>query len=152
MEISAHLPGYRWFHVFRNAAVRTGVYAGVFLSLVFTAWLVLANRFPILERFALERNIAAAALLGLFALVPIIRFVSAPGNLLASGLVAWIIFTLCYRTLCLFFRGLSGWHSTFQVFMQGAVVYMIVTTLCWIGTIIWKARESDISHPNHHAG
>jgi hypothetical protein len=151
MEISAHLPGYRWFHVFRNAAVRTGVYTGVFLSLVFTGWLVLANRAPILERFALERNIAAATLLVLFALVPIVRFMFLPGNLLASSLVAWIIFTLSYRTLCVFFRGLSGWHSTFQIFMLGAIVYMIATTLCWVGTIIWKARASDISHPNNHA-
>jgi len=30
-------------------------------------------------------------------------------------------------------------------------VYMIVTTICWIGTIIWKARASHVTHPNNHA-
>jgi hypothetical protein len=151
MEISSHLPGYRWFHVFRNVAVRTGVYAGVFLTLIFAGWLAVANRLPVLERFALERNIAAGALLGLFALVPIVRFMLMPGHLLASGLVAWLIFSLSYRILCLFFRELSTRLSPFQVFMLGAVVYLIVTTVCWIGTVIWKARGTDVSHPHNHA-
>src|SRR5437879_6998503 len=56
MLVRPHLPGYRWFHVFRNAAIRTGVYVGVCLTLVFSAWLVIANRAPFLERFALERD------------------------------------------------------------------------------------------------
>ena len=63
MLVRPHLPGYRWFHVFRNAAIRTGVYVGVCLTLVFTAWVVIANHAPFLERFALERNIAAAVIL-----------------------------------------------------------------------------------------
>jgi len=151
MEISAHLPGYRRFHVFRNVAVRTGVYVGVFLTLVFTTWLVLANRVPILEHFALARNVAAGTVLVLLALVPIVRFMLMPGHLLASSLVAWLIFSVSYRALCLFFRELSARLSPIQVFMLGAVVYMIVTTVCWIGTIIWKARESEISHPHNHA-
>jgi hypothetical protein len=62
MLVRPHLPGYRWFHVFRNAAIRTGVYVGVCLTLVFTAWLIVANRAPFLERFALERNIFALSL------------------------------------------------------------------------------------------
>ncbi|HET8922697.1 MAG TPA: hypothetical protein VFN26_06825 [Candidatus Acidoferrum sp.] len=149
MAINVHLPGFRWFHVFRNAAVRTGVYAGVFLSLIFTVWLVLANRVPTLEHFALERNIAAAAALCLFAAVPILRFVRWPGHLLASGLVAWLIFTASYGMLCLIFSGLSDKLSTFHVFMLGAVVYMIITTICWLGSVIWRARESHASHPHH---
>jgi cytochrome bd-type quinol oxidase subunit 2 len=151
MFVRPHLPGYRWFHVFRNAAIRTGVYVGVCLTLVFSAWLVIANRAPILERFALERNIAAAAILGFLAVVPIFRFLRLPGHLLASSLIGWLIFSLSYRALCLLFRGLSNWHSTLQVFMLGAVVYMILTTLSWIATTIWRAREAHASHPNHHA-
>jgi cytochrome bd-type quinol oxidase subunit 2 len=151
MAIQVHLPGYRRLRVFRNAAIRTGVYVGVCLTLVFTAWLVLANRAPLLERLALERNIAAAALLVLIAVVPILRFLRMPGHLLASSLIGWLIFSLSYRILCLIFHRLSDWHSTFQVFMLGAVVYMIVTTLSWIGTAIWKARAAHVSHPKHHA-
>jgi hypothetical protein len=151
MSVRAHLPGYRWFHVFRNAAIRIGIYVAVGLSLVFTTWLFLANHIPFLDRLALERNIAAALLLCLFAVIPILRFLRMPGHLLASGLVAWLIFSLYYRVLCLFFRKLGGWHSTIQVFMHGAVVYMIVATLSWIGMAIWKVREAHISHPKNHA-
>ena len=151
MLVRPHLPGYRWFHVFRNAAIRTGVYVGVCLTLVFTAWLVIANHAPFLERFALERNVAAASILGFLAAVPVFRFLRLPGHLLASSLIGWLIFSLSYRALCLVFRGLSNWHSTFQIFMLGAVVYLILTTLCWIAATSWRAREAHASHPNHHA-
>jgi hypothetical protein len=150
MSVRPHLPGYRWFHVFRNAAIRTGVYVGVCLTLVFAAWLVIANHAPFLERFALERNIAAAGILCFLAAVPVLRFLRFPGHLLASSLLGWMIFSLSYRGLCMIFRGLNDWHSTFQVFMMGAVVYMILTTLCWIVGTIWRAREAHASHPNHH--
>jgi hypothetical protein len=151
MAINAHLPGFRWFHVFRNAAVRTGVYAGVFLSLTFTIWLVLANRVPVLERLALERNMAAAAALLLFAAVPIFRFLRWPGYLLASGLIAWLIFSVTYRILCLLFSGLNDKLSAFHLFVLGTIVYLIVTTICWLGGVIWRARESHATHPNNHA-
>ena len=99
----------------------------------------------------MERNIAAAAVLCFLAAVPILRFLRVPGFLLSSSLIGWLIFSLSYWALCLIFHRLSDRLSTFQVFMLGAVVYMIVTTLSWIGTLIWKAREAHMSHPNHHA-
>jgi hypothetical protein len=151
MSVRSHLPGYRWFQIFRNAAIRTGVYVGVCLTLVFAVWLIIANHVPFLEHFAMERNIAAGAVLCFLAAVPILRFLRAPGYLLASSLIGWLIFSLCYRGLCFIFHRLSDWHSPIQVFMLGALVYMIVTTLSWVVMIIWRAREAHISHPNHHA-
>jgi hypothetical protein len=151
MPVRAHMPGYRRFGVFRNSSVRTGVYVGVCLSLVFIGWILLANRVSFLERFALERNLAAALLLGALALVPILRFVRMPGPLLASSLIGWLIFSLTYRVLCMVFPGLSQRYAATQIFMLGAVVYLIVTTLSWLGTIIWRVRASNESHPNHHA-
>ena len=151
MEISPHLPGYHWFQIFRNPAVRLGVYVGLGLTVVFAGWLVVANRVPILEPVALERNIIAAVVLGLFALVPVFRFLWLPGNLLASSLIGWLIFTTGYRVLCTIFHRLADWHSPSQVFVVGAIVYMIFTTLSWIGTVIWRARGADISHPHNHA-
>jgi hypothetical protein len=151
MLVRAHLPGYRWFHVFRNAAVRMGVYVGICLTLVFTGWLAIANRAPFLERFALERDIAAAAILCFLAAIPVFRFLRFPGHLLASSLIGWLIFSLSYRVLCLVYHGLSNRLSTFHVFVLGAVVYMILTTLCWVVATIWRAREAHASHPNHHA-
>jgi hypothetical protein len=150
MPVSAHLPGYKWFHVFKNVAVRMGVYVGVFLSLVMCAWIFVANRLPFLERFALERNLAAAAALGFLFLLPVLRFLRSPGNLLASGLIAWAIFSFTYRLLCLFFELLSDKYSASQVLMLGFVVYMILATFSWIGTMIWRARASNVSHPKNH--
>jgi hypothetical protein len=150
MPVTAHLPGYRWFHVFKNVAVRMGVYIGVCLSLTLSTWILVANRLPFLERFALERNLTAAVTLGLLAVIPVIRFLRSPGYLLASTLIAWMIFSLTYRLLCVFFELLGEKYSAFQIFMLGFVVYMILSTLSWIGTLVWRIRERDISHPNNH--
>ena len=143
--VRAHLPGYSKLHVFKNAAIRTGVYAGVGLSMVLVAWVFVANRAPALERFALERNLGAATALGLFAMVPVLRFLRLPGPLLASGLVAWSILALTYQLLCVVFWGLSERYSAVHIFALGAVLYMIVATVSWIGTCIWRVRESKIS-------
>jgi hypothetical protein len=150
MTVRAHLPAYGSFHVFQNASVRTGVYVGVVLSIVFSGWVVVANRVPVLDRFALVRNLAAVAVLGLIALIPILRFWRMPGDLLASSLVAWVLFSLSYRILCMRFAGLAERFSAVQIFVLGAVLYMLVVTLSWIWTIIRRARASHVSHPNHH--
>jgi hypothetical protein len=146
IAVRAHLPGYSRLHVFKNAAIRTGVYAGVGLAMVLVAWVFVANRAPALERLALERNVTAAVALVVFAAVPVLRFWRLPGPLLASGLIAWSILALIYRLLCVVFSGLAERYSTVQIFTLGTVLYMIVATLSWIGTCIWRARESNISH------
>jgi hypothetical protein len=150
MPVRAQLPVHEVAHVFRNAGVRTGAYAGVALAIGFTTWLYVANRVPSLEGFALQRNFVAASVLGLLAALPVLRFLRSPGNLLVSSLIAWSILALTYRGLCVHFSGLADRYSAPQIFTLGAVVYMILATLSWIGTCIWRARESHISHANHH--
>ncbi|MGC1619994.1 MAG: hypothetical protein WA765_16005 [Candidatus Acidiferrum sp.] len=150
-SVRAHMPVYGSFHAFRNASVRTGVYAGVFLSVAFSGWVIVANRVPFLDRFALVRNLAAVAILGLLALIPVLRFWRMPGNLLASSLIAWLIFSLSYRILSMDFPGLEERFSAVQIFVLGAVVYMLLVTVSWLATIIRRVRASDISHPNHHS-
>jgi len=66
-------------------------------------------------------------------------------------MIAWVIFSLVYRVLCLIYHGLGDWHSAFQVFMVGAVSYMMFTTLSWIAAIIRTARAAEISHPKRRA-
>ncbi len=85
----------------------------------------MANRVPFFDRFALVRNLAAVAVLGLLALIPVLRFWRMPGNLLASSLVAWVLFSLTYRILCMNFEGLAERSSAVQIFMLGAVLYML---------------------------
>jgi hypothetical protein len=147
MFVRTNLPGSRRLDFLHNAAIRTGVYTGVCLSLVFTAWLVIANQVPFLEHFALERNIAAEAVFGFLAAVPILRFLRWPGNLLASSLIGWMIFSLWYRVLCLFYHALSDKRSAFQVLVVGTLAYLIFTTLSWIATMIRRVRAAEISHP-----
>lgn len=146
------MPEYASLRVWRNTSVRTGVYVGVCLSAVFTAWVVIANRVPFFDQFALLRNLAAVAVLCLLALIPVLRFWGLPGHLLASSLVGWLIFSVSYRLLCMYFVALEGRYSAVQVFVLGAVPYMLVVTLSWIWTIIRRARASDGSHPNHNPG
>jgi hypothetical protein len=149
MPESVHLPGYRWLMFLRNVPVRVGIYTGICLSLVFAMWLVLANRVPLLERLALERNIIAVVGLVFFASLPILRFYRSPGDLMVSGLLAWTLLSITYRLLCMVFVLLNERYSGFHVFVLGAVTYLIFATLSWIGMIIWKVRSADISHPHH---
>jgi hypothetical protein len=149
MSLRANLPGYRWLDVLHSAAIRTGVYAGVCLSGVFVVWIYIANRVPSLDLFASERNMTGASLIALFGAVPLLRFFRLPGNLLGSGLVAWSIFCATYRGLCFTYPGLEERHTTFQMFILGALVYLIAATMSWIATCIWRVRSAHISHTTH---
>lgn len=149
MSVRAHLPAYGWFHGLRNASVRTGVYVGVFLSAVLCGWIIVANRVPFFDRFALLRNLSAVALLGLIAVIPVLRFWRMPGNLLSSSLVAWSLCCLTYRVLCMSFPRLDQRVSAVHMFMLGAVLYLLMVTISWIGTIIRRARASSESHSSH---
>ena len=145
MPAAFHLPGRAKPYSFRTAAVRVGIFTGICLTLVFLTWLIVANRVPALEGFALERNVAAAAAIAFLALIPVLRFRGAPGRLWASGVIAWGILSLSYRLLSLFFSGLPERYSAFQVFMVGAVIYTLVATLSWIAGVLWRMRASHSS-------
>jgi hypothetical protein len=149
MPESITLPGFRWFRFMKDVGIRTGVYTGVSLSLVFVAWILLANRVPFLEPVAMERNIIAAALLGVIACIPLIRFFRSSAELLISGLIGWSLLTLTYRIVCFKFPLLEEYYSAFHVFVLGAVSYLIFATISWIGTIIWRVHATNSSHTHH---
>jgi hypothetical protein len=149
MPHSIHLPGYRWLWFLQNVPVRVGIYTGICLSVFFSAWLFVANRMPLLEPFALARNVAAVVILVCIACIPFLRFYRSPGELLVSGLIGWMLLSLTYRLLCLAFPLLDEKYSAFHVFVLGAVVYMIGATLSWLGTIIYRARTAHGSHSHH---
>jgi hypothetical protein len=137
------------FQGFKNSAVRVGLVVGAGLSVALFGWIFIANRVPIFDGVSVERNLLSAAVIGLLAFLPILRFFRDPASLLISSLIAWSFLTLSYRTLSIFFSTLSAWYSAFQVFMIGAVIYLIATTLSWIGTCIWKARAAHVAAPRH---
>jgi hypothetical protein len=141
--------------VLHDSGVRTGACSGLGLAITLTAWLYIANRVQAFDRLALERNVVAAAVLAFFFLIPVIRFMWQPGRLLVSSLIAWSILTFAYRGLCLYFNALAERYGAVHIFILGAIVCMILATLSWIGTCIWRVRESymsnhRVSHSNHH--
>lgn len=152
MPVGAQLPGYRRFGIFRNAAIRAGVYSGVGMSVVLLGWLFLANRVPFLESFANERNLAAALLMGTLAIAPMLRFMRLPGRLIISSFISWTIVSLTYRAASMYFHALESRYTAFQIFVLGTVVYLIFGTLSWVWSAIWRVREASASHPNHNAG
>ena len=129
--------------------MRTGVYVGLSMSFIFTVWLLVANRVPMLEPFAVPRNVIAASLLACFGCMPLLRFFRSPAELLLSSLLAWGLFSLTYGICCLKFSMLDQYYSTFQVVVLGSVIYLLLATLCWIGTIIWRVWNTHGSHPHH---
>ena len=116
MAVRAQFPGHELTHVLQNIGVRTGAWTGIALAIAFSVWLYVANRMPSLESVALQRNVIAATVLGVIALLPVVRFLRAPGNLLVASLIGWSILTVTYRGLCMHFRDLSDRYSAPQIF------------------------------------
>ncbi len=133
----------------QNVALRTGVYAGLGLSLILVVWIFLANRVAIPKEFVRERNLATVALLVAVALVPVVRFLLLPAKLWISSLIAWTVFSITYALLGLAFGGLSNHFTAFQVFVLGAVAYMIVATIAWLGNIVWRTWAADAPRRHH---
>lgn len=136
-------------HVLQDSSVRIGLLVGAGLASALSGWVYLANRVPIFDSVSVERNVAAAAILGFLAFIPVMRYFRQPGSLLISSLIAWSMLTLTYRALSMFFWALRDWYSTFQIFMLGAVIYLIAATVSWIGACIWKARSAHLSPGRH---
>ena len=165
MSARAHLSGYAKTAV-RNPAIRMGLCTGVILSVIFLTWIIVANRMPALEIFAMQRNVAAEATLAFFALLPVVRFMRQPGRLLCCGVVAWSVLSITYWAMGLHFVGLTERWSTFEIFTKGGLGYLIASTLAWVGTCVWRVKslsasrvrsritppfeQSHVSHSNHH--
>src|SRR5271163_4672815 len=133
----------------QDVAVRTGVWVGVALSLILIAWIYIANRVAALEEFAAARNLVTLSLLLLVALVPVVRFLRTPARLWIASLIGWTIFSVTYGLLALAFSGLREHFGGFQVFVLGAVLYMIVATLAWLVGLVWRSWSEDSAHRHH---
>jgi hypothetical protein len=157
MAARTQLPGMQWFLWLRIASLRNGILTGIYLSCVFVAWLVVANRVAGLAPYAELRNLVAGAILIMVLGIPVLRFRHRPGKLFVAGLTAWTILTMTYVAAELHFTLLESRMGALHVFMLGAVSYGFVAVLDWVFLMcagvrhehMLQSRESAVSAGRH---
>jgi hypothetical protein len=145
MAVQPLLPGVRWFLWLRIVPLRTGILTGIYLSIVFVAWLLVANRFPALEPFAEARNIVAGASLVTMLAIPVLRFRRKPGRLFVAGLTAWMLLTMTYLAAEMHFTLLESRMGALHVFVLGAVSYGFVAVLDWVLLMCAGVRHQHVA-------
>jgi predicted membrane channel-forming protein YqfA (hemolysin III family) len=118
-----------------------GLIAGASLAAVAVAWLLIANRARSLVRFTLQRDVAAGALIGLFMLLLVLRFLKSPGRIFFSGVVAWSILALTYDVMEIPFQRLNSRLGAFHLFVLGAVVFGFLAVFDWVVLMLLAARH-----------
>jgi hypothetical protein len=146
MSARSQLPGMRFFLWLRNASLRIGVFTGVYLSIVFVAWLVIANYFPRLQAFAGIRNVAGAVTILLLMLIPVLRFRREPVRMFVAGLTAWTLLTLTYIGMEMKFSLLESRMGAFRIFMLGGITYCFVAVFHWVFLFCAEARHQHVAH------
>jgi hypothetical protein len=141
----------RWFLWLRISSLRTGILTGIYVSVVFIAWLMVANRLPALEPFAEARNLVGGAVLVTLLAIPALRFRRHPGRLFVAGLTAWTVLTLTYLAAEMHFTLLESRMGAFHVFMMGAISYGFVAVLDWVFLMCAGARREHIVHARENA-
>jgi hypothetical protein len=127
-----------------RSSMKLGLYTGLALTLVMFGGLVAANRFPTLEPYALERNAIFAALFLIVALLPVLRYLTSPIQMLCSGIIASVIFACAYDLAGFFFVHLHQVLRTpFEVLIESTVVYGLCAAGAWVTAMVLHA----IHHP-----
>lgn len=125
--------------------VRTGVYTAALLVIVMFSGLVVANRFPSLERYAFERNAAFYTVFVLLMLVPVIRFLDRPVQMFGSAMVGWVLFVGAYDLAEIYFRNLfQVLRTPFEALVEGAILYGLCAVGSWVAGMILHARRHPI--------
>ncbi len=144
MNARSQLAGLERFFSLREPTLRVGIFTGVALSAVFSAWLLVANRVPQLERFATLRNIAAAGALLVLMSIPVWRFLMSPVRMFVAGTLGWTLASLCYISQEMYFPRLESRMGAFHVFMLGAIMYGFLAVLDWVVNICLLARRQPV--------
>jgi hypothetical protein len=129
-----------------HPVLKMGLYIGSSLIIVMFGALVAANRFPTLERYALERNAISYSLFVILMLVPVCRFLNRPWRMFASSMIGWVMFAAAYNVAGLFFRNLfEVLRTPLEALIEGTVVYGIFATSLWVAEMVLHARHHPIT-------
>jgi hypothetical protein len=129
-----------------RAALKTGIVTGTLLSATMAGSLFAANRIPVLEAHALERNIACCGLFVICMLIPVCRFLNRPLELFGSAMLGWGIFVICYDLAGMYFTSLfQVLRTPLNALLEGAVVYGVVAVGVWVAMMILHSRHHPIA-------
>lgn len=130
-----------------HAVLKMGLYIGASLVIVMFGALVAANRFPSLERYALERDAISYSVFVILMLVPVGRFLKHPWQMFASSMIAWVMFAAAYDVAGFFFTGLFNavLHTPFQVLIEGTIVYGVLAISSWVVQMVLYARHHPLT-------
>ena len=130
-----------------NPVLKFGFYTGIAMVAEMAAALVVINRVPALERYALERNAFFMGCFFVLMLAPVCRFLREPVQMFSAAMTAWAIFDAGYYLAGLYFERLfEALHrGPILVLVEGAVLYGIAAVGSWVVEMIVHACRHSIS-------
>lgn len=128
-------------------AFLAGCYTGALLTVAMLGALVVANRIPGLEPYAFERNAACYALFVMLMLLPVLRFLNRPVKMFVASMTGWTILTIAYDFAGIYFQNLFNvlQRSPFEVLLEGAIVYGVLSVAAWVCAMVLHARRHSIA-------
>ncbi len=142
-----HLPGLAWLEWLRNMPLRVGVLTGMYLSTVMVLAVLAATRLKFLEHFADVRNGVVMAAFFFIALIPVVFFRRHAVDLFISCMTGWLIFSLAYRGMGIFFNHLFDrlGKTPFHAFILGAIAYGMIAVVLWCASMVGVLRQQPIA-------
>ena len=129
-----------------SPVLKFGLYIGFAMVAEMAVALIVINRVPALERFALARNAFFISCFFILALTPVCRFLKTPVRIFSSAMIAWTIFVLGYDLAGLYFNRLFDalHHTPFLTLIEGGVLYGVCAVGAWVGEMIVHACRYSI--------
>lgn len=129
-----------------HSVLKFGVYTGAAMVVEMAVALVVINRIPALDRYALERNAFFMGCFFVLMLVPVCRFLRQPAQMFSAAMTAWAIFVAGYYLAGLYFERLfDALHrGPVLVLVEGAVLYGIAAVGSWVVEMIVHACRYSV--------
>jgi len=130
-----------------SPVLKFGLYIGFAMVAEMAVALIVINRVPALERFALARNAFFISCFFILALTPVCRFLASPVRMFSSTMIAWSIFVLGYDLAGLYFYRLFDalHHGPFVTLIEGGVLYGVCAVGAWVTEMVVHACRHSIA-------